>query len=62
MIELQWDTSRFLNCSTLSCRKPAVKETKPEKVALLSKGSGKGSEGRVDIQVTAGQVNFRTGF
>jgi len=62
MIELQWDTSSFLNCSTLSCRKPAVKETKPEKVALLSKGSGKGSEGRVDIQVTAGQVNFRTGF
>ena len=35
-----------------------VKEMKPEKQALLSKGSGKGaSEGRVDIQVTAGQVN-----
>lgn len=33
-----------------------VKETRPEKQALLSKGSGKGSEGRVDIQVTAGQV------
>ena len=34
-----------------------VKETKPEKQALLSKGSGKGSgEGRVDIQVSAGQV------
>ena len=35
-----------------------VKEIKPEKQALLSKGSGKGSgEGRVDIQVTAGQVS-----
>ncbi len=38
------------------CRKPVVKEAKPEKQALLGKGSGKGSEGRVDIQVTAGQV------
>lgn len=39
------------------CRKPVVKEIKPEKQALLSKGSGKGSgENRVDIQVTAGQV------
>lgn len=37
-----------------------VKEIKPEKQALLSKGSGKGSsEGRVDIQVTAGQVRPR---
>ena len=30
-----------------------MKETKPEKQALLGKG---GSEGRVDIQVMAGQV------
>ena len=34
-------------------RKAAVKESKPEKQALLGKG---GSEGRVDIQVMAGQV------
>ena len=36
-------------------RKAAVKETKPEKQALLGKG---GSEGRVDIQVMAGQVRL----
>ncbi|CAK0784935.1 hypothetical protein CVIRNUC_008140 [Coccomyxa viridis] len=35
-----------------SSQKAAVKETKPEKQALLGKG---GSEGRVDIQVMAGQ-------
>lgn len=36
-----------------------MKEVRPEKQALLSKGSGKGSEGRVDIQVIAGQVHCK---